>query len=213
MKLQVEPSHYDFNRYVSNKRWNSYYYQIAEITKLKVKSILLIGVGDGIVVNVLRGLGYDVTTFDFDDNLKPDIVGSVCDIDTLINKKYDCILCCQVLEHLPFDKFEEIIKKFSNIAKENVIISLPYNRIKIFVSKIYTPIIHDISFKVLVPKFWQLKYRMEKEGWGEHYYEVGIKSVSKKKIRKILNEYFDLINEYIPIENVYHRFYILGVKK
>lgn len=48
MAPQVNKEHYDFNKYVSIERWNSYYYQISEVTKLKdIKTILLIGEGGG----------------------------------------------------------------------------------------------------------------------------------------------------------------------
>ena len=80
-------------------------------------------------------------------------------------------------------------------------------------SKIFVPYIHEISLKILVPKFWQHKYRLEKEGWGEHYYEIGIKNCKRKDIRKIFNHFFNIKKEFNPIENVYHIFYILEVRK
>lgn len=214
MKVQVKKEHYDFNKYTSINRWSSYYYQISEVTKLNdIHTILLIGVGDGVVNSTLSNMGYDVTTFDFDERLNSDIVGSVTDIEKILDKKYDCIICCQVLEHLPYEMLDNIMSQFSRIANKNVIISLPYNSVKIFTSKIFIPFIHNISIKLLMPKFWQLKYRIEKEGWGEHYYQIGIKNVKKKDIRKTFKKHFILKKEFNPIENTYHIFYILEVKK
>lgn len=211
MEIQVSKESYQFGRYVSINRWCSYYYQINEVQKLKdVHSILLVGIGDGIVVNILKNLGYQVATLDFDKNLNPDIVGTVTDIGKIVTEKYDCIMCCQVLEHIPFEYLENVLRQFKKITNKNIIISLPLNHLKLLKAKIYLPFIHDISIKILIPKFWQHKYRLEKEGWGEHYYEIGInKKCNRKAIRKIMKEHFNIIHEFNPIENVYHVFFVL----
>ena len=213
MDIQAKQGHSDFNNYVSIQRWDSYYYQIKEVSRLyDVHTILLIGIGDSIVGNIFTNLGYKVTTFDFDKNHNPDIVGSVTEIDKIIKDKFDCIVCCQVLEHIPFCEFENIMNNFSKIATKNVIISLPYNFFKLFSAKVFLPLIHDVSIKCTIPKFWQLNYRLEKEGWGEHYYEIGVKGSKKKTIEKIMKKYFTIQKVFNPIENLYHYFYVLEVK-
>src|SRR3989344_3771112 len=76
-KVQVDKSHYLTLNYLSKRRWNSYWYQINEIYQLKPKKILEIGTGGGVVSNQLKKMGFLVTTVDFDQSLKPDIVGDV----------------------------------------------------------------------------------------------------------------------------------------
>ena len=129
-KVQVSKEHYDFCRYVHLKRWNSYYHQIESTLYLCQNGgwndILLIWVWDWIVVDMLKRNGLNVTTFDFDKNLNPDIVWDVTKIDEIVSKKYDVVVCCEVLEHIPFEMFETTIKKLSKTTN-NMVLSLPKN--------------------------------------------------------------------------------------
>ncbi|MDR0811035.1 MAG: class I SAM-dependent methyltransferase, partial [Paludibacter sp.] len=116
----------DFKSYVSVQRWSSYWHQITEILDLQPATVLIIGCEDGIVGKFVGQYGINVSTFDLNPTLQPDYVGDVREIDKILNgKRFDVIVCCQVLEHIPYEHFEDILQKFSKLAK-NVIISLPY---------------------------------------------------------------------------------------
>ena len=210
MNIQVEKSHYDFDKYVGKMRWMSYYYQIYEVLKIKGKNILVVGCGDNIVCDILKNQGKNVDTLDFDSELNPDICGSVVELDKLIKKKYDAILCCQVLEHIPFENFESIMNKMSKYSKEKVILSLPSRDLAI-TFKIRVPYFGEKSILIPIHRFWEKNYSINKEGFGEHYWELKTKITKTKDIEKILKKYFTIENKYIVIENTYHVFYILNV--
>lgn len=205
---QVTIEHYDFEKYVDIPRWNSYYYQITEILKNNCKNILIIGKGDGIVPNLLSSLGNEIhiTTFDFDQNLKPDIVGDIRDIDILLPSCiYDCIMCCQVLEHLEHQWFKPILAKFQKILIPQgiIIVSLPQHMLRLKLEFRFGRM--KLKKLWLFQKFWEGKYIFN----GEHYWEVGAKGFSKKDILAIYDEYFDVIREYSVFQNTYHWFAIL----
>lgn len=209
MKKQVNEGHYDFSNYINLRRWNSYYYQINEIIKTNANSILLIGIGDGIVSDILRKLGKDVTTFDFDESLNPDIVGDITKIDSIVRKKYDLVVCCQVLEHIPFELFSSTIGKISNITNDKFILSLPNNNIW-FKLKFKLPKIKEKNMKFHMRVFWKRKWDIKTDGNGEHYWEVdALKSTKLKNINKILREKFDIYDSFIPFNNTYHIFWVL----
>lgn len=208
-EVQVNKEHYDFNNYVSLKRWASYYYQIKEVLNCKGNDILFIGVGDGIVVNMLKYLGKNVITLDFDKKLKPDIVGSVVNLDTLLNRKYDVIVCCQVLEHLPFENFKSIIQNIANHTKEKLILSLPNSHYWSEFS-FRLPIIDKKTILIPIRFFWRRTWDIDKHGFGEHYWEIdATKQWRSKKIKNILKEYFTLEKSYVLKEHPYHMFFIL----
>lgn len=210
MKVQVDTSHYDFLSYVKQGRWNSYYQQIFEVLNCDGKDVLYIGAGDGIVTEILKKYGKNVKTLDFDKNLKPDYVGSVTDIKKILGKnKFDVIICCQVLEHIPFSEFENTIKQLCKCSKEALILSLPNHNRRISFSfsipKIKT---HKkvLLFKNHLTKPWDIN----KNGFGEHYWEIDAKGCpTRKTIKNIVKKYFASLNFYTLFENPYHMFFIL----
>lgn len=212
MEVQVKKEHYSFDKYVGKMRWMSYYYQIYETLKVQGNDILLIGCGDNLVRDILKNQGKNVETLDFDKSLNPDIHGSVTDLDKLLNKKYDAIVCCQVLEHIPFEKFESIVKQMRMYAKEKVIISLPSRNLAI-TFRMRIPYFGDKSLIIPIHRFWEKNYSIEKQGFGEHYWELNTKITKIKQVDKIFQKYFIIEKRYIVLENTYHVFYILNVEK
>src|SRR4051812_42493359 len=101
---QVTSSHYLPTAYDTKLRYYSYVEQIWETLKLNPKTIVEIGVGNGFLSGILRTHDVELTTVDFDPELKPDIVAGVESIP-LPDNSMDVCLCFEVLEHLPFDRF------------------------------------------------------------------------------------------------------------
>ena len=100
--------------------------QLIEINKLKPKTLLEIGKGNGFVCDFLKKSGIEVTTLDINPNLEPDIVGSITDLDQYFSPgQFDCILCSEVLEHIPLVHFEPSLKQMAAISRKNVVITLP----------------------------------------------------------------------------------------
>lgn len=210
MEKQVEKKHYNFLTYLDKARWNSYYHQIEEVLKNNSKSVLVIGKGDGIVPNILGEQVEEIKIFDIAEDLQPDYLGNILEMSNIVDKKFDSILCCQVLEHLPFDKFEQCISELVNVTKKQVIISLPQHNINISL-KIKVPLFKEKIYKIQIPRLYK-KWNLIKCGGGEHYWELNVRGYPIKKIRKILEKYFILKNEYTINENLYHRFFILEKK-
>lgn len=204
--MQVNKQHYAFDDYVDMRRWCSYYYQIYEAVRHGAKNILLIGGGDGIVPSVLKVCGINITTFDFAKDLHPDIIGDVRELKRFVKKDiFDCIICCQVLEHLEFKYFDKIIKSFSDIIKKEgvVIISLPQRRgwLKYYINIAWLEFKHTFT----IPLFWRGKFKFN----GEHYWEISAPGYSRKMILTHLEKYFNIEKTFIPWEFPYHWFCIL----
>lgn len=201
--IQVKTEHYDFSKYVTEKRWMSYYNQIVECCSCAQKSdkILIIGQGDGIVGIILRNMGFIVTTFDFDNSLNPSICGDVREIDKIVDEKYDVVICCQVLEHIPYEYFSETIKAISRICNKAFVISLPYRSIRIE-SSIRFPMLKEHSCNIVIPRFWEKNVPWK----GQHYWEIGTKNKQRRVIKAVLHNYFSNCEDYIYKKNPYHWF-------
>ena len=202
---------YDFNKYVDISRWHSYYHQIKAVCECGWKSVLLVWIWDWIVVEILRKLGFNVTTFDFDEGLNPDIVWDVKKIDEYIYDKYDIVVCSQVLEHIPFELFEATIKRICKITK-NLLLSLPNKNIRVKFW-FYAPILGDIIKKIHFRMFWKNQRDVNKEWFWEHYWEVdALPKWKKYKIEKILKKYFNIEDYFVSFNNTYHMFRRLSKK-
>jgi hypothetical protein len=202
--IQVNREHYDFGKYLSLPRWNSYWHQIAETIALNPQTILIVGVGDNIVGGILSKQGVKVYTFDFDSALQPDFCGDVRNIDRVLEGwHFDVILCCQVLEHLPYENFEDVLSRFKTLA-DNVIISLPHACFRLKTALKLALLMKPLSFLAHILPFCRT-YKFS----GEHYWEIGYRGYPVRKIRKSMRKYFVIRKEFSAKYNSYHLFFVL----
>jgi hypothetical protein len=199
---QVTAAHYNFEQYVTFTRFCSFWQQIMEVLSLSPRSVVEIGPGSGLVTQQLRGNGVFVTTMDFAPDLKPDILGSVTAIP-LPNASSNVVLCAQVLEHLPFDKFGVALGEISRIATTGAIITLPH---------------HGRTFRYLlrVPWFGEIKFLLDLN-WrprehlfdGQHYWEIGKRGYSISRVLREIEAHFHVERHYRFWHNPYHHFFIV----
>ena len=198
----------DFNKYVSRKRWMSYWHQVKEVLDTQPKSVLLIGISNGIIPAILKEKGIQVYTFDNDESLSPDFCGDLRNIETILSGwRFDTILCCQVLEHIEFTYFERTLRFFETIVNNNVILSLPHCHIA-FYCWLCVPLLKNAEFRIIIPSFWIKKCFFNRE----HKWEVGMRNYSRSKIVSIISPLYDIQSIYFATLNPYHLFFILKKK-
>ncbi len=197
----IHASQYLFENYVDLSRWVSYYYQLEEVLELEPANILVIGTGDGIVVDILRNYALKVLTLDVDANLNPDIVASV-ELMPLANGAFDIVLCAEVLEHLHFEKFSACLKELHRVAGKHLVLTLPH-------------VSHPLKFSLKVPFFKEFKlalkfpFFIESRLKNEHCWEIGRSGYSLEKVREEIKKFWLIKKEFVPFENQYHHFFIL----
>jgi len=192
---------YSFQRYDSKNRWLSYWYQIKAVLDLRPANVLEIGVGNGTVSGYLKNIGLPITTLDIEPSLKPDILGDVLNMP-FQDSSFDVVLCAEVLEHLPFDKFEQGLAQLKRTSKKYVVLTLPHFGHSLKLS-FKIPFVGEKQFAVRLP--FPVKHQFN----GEHCWEIGKKGYSPSRIKTAIKKYFTIQKEFIPFENQYHHFYIL----
>lgn len=203
MEKQVDKEHYRFERYCHFGRWASYWYQLREVLALRPKSVLEIGVGDGVLKNYLVGnRGVEYRNVDVAEDLGPDIVGSVDDLP-VPDASFDVAVAFEVLEHLPFERFEKSLAELSRVSRKHVVISLPHFGPPVMLC-LKVPFLKEFRFA------WKFPFPRRHEFNGEHYWEIGKKGYPPGRIREAMSRHFSIEREFVPFENQYHHFFVLA---
>jgi hypothetical protein len=165
----------------------------------------VVGLGDGILSAILRAKNISTSTFDFDLDLRPDIVGDVREIlDHISEKSYDVVLCCQVLEHIPYEAFESTLRALVSVARQRVILSIPYRHKRLLEVSWRFPLLPEIRTSITIPSFWR-EWKFD----GQHYWEIGTRGFSLKKITNIVRHVAAIQKRFFATNNKYHVFFVL----
>ena len=166
------------------QRISSYRQQLILTGSNAEESVLLVGKGDGYVSDILAQMGVTVKTLDIQENLSPDLLGSVNKIPCESNS-FDKAVCCQVLEHLPFDQLSDNINELCRVSRTKVILSIPdVRRFLGFKLKFQNRELNvQFSFGKIFPKRID-KLQFETLG---HYWEIGYKDSTYKMVKKNLS--------------------------
>jgi len=156
-------------------------------------------------------LHYNYESMDINAELKPNHIGSVLDMP-FSDKKYDIVVCFQVLEHLPYENFEKALSELFRVAKRSVIISLPNAR------KILPLNIPKICKMKLVNWPFSRTKKHNLNNRSGHYWEINKKGYAinkiKEKIMETCRKYdYKLEKDYRVWENPYHHFFIFRRKE
>lgn len=206
-KSQVGASHYN-HQYNSKARLASYWHQIDQTLSFQPQAVLEVGAGSGFTTQALRREGVQVITLDVTDELKPDIIGSVRAIP-LASNSIDVVLCCQVLEHLPFEMFESAFSELYRVASKGVVMSLP-DQERCFRLSI------GIIEKSSVWRLWKHglrdwprdKNRRPTQIDPQHYWEIGCSEIGLNDVLAITSQQTSC-HTFRVFENPYHRFFII----
>jgi ubiquinone/menaquinone biosynthesis C-methylase UbiE len=203
---QVDRGIYVGPGYISPSRFASYAYQLQEIISLRPDRVLEVGIGNGLVSYMLRRMGLDVTTLDFDDSLEPDVVASVTDMP-VGNASFDAVACFEVLEHLPFERFITALSELRRVSSAYVVVSLP-ERTRIYKVEAQLPKLGSRRWSFGVPFLKAPEHVLG----GEHYWEVGAHGYNLGRVRECFEQAgLHIEKTYRLWENLYHRMFVTSV--
>lgn len=194
--------------YFSEVHLTNLSFQINYLYKYKASRILEIGKGNGFVSTFLKSSGFDITTFDINPALKPDIVGNLKELDNFFSaNSFDLILCSEVLEHIPLHDLDLCLKQIHKVSKSDVLITLPSCKRYLF----------DIHFYMNLPKLSPLKPIFSfpfgtRKIFKDHCWELfSQKSTHPKNINSLILRYFKVSDFGRLPFNYYH--YYFKIKK
>lgn len=203
---QADSSHYDFLRYMRLPRWACYYYQIKKTLLLEPKRVLEIGPGDGIYGWYLKKNGIHYESVDHADDITSDHKAELGKEPLpLPDDSFDVVSAFQVLEHLPFDQFDGVLRELSRVSSRYVFLDIPQYGFHLNLA-FKLPMLPYMAFHAVFPR--PKKHVFD----GFHYWEIGKRGYSRSKVREIILRHFKIVEEFSIFEKPSERFYVLEVK-
>ena len=198
------------DHYFSDNQMTSMTKQIQYVHARRPKRVLEIGLGNGFVSSFLSSAGYDVTTMDINENLKPDVVGDITELDSYFeNGAFDLVLCAEVLEHMPLADSLKALEKMSIVSSKHVIVTLPRSQ----------KILFDFQFYMKLPTFARfasglfMSLPWRRENILNHHWELDSKKKTTiKEMKKLMEENYKVASLEREKLNPYHYFFALEIK-
>jgi ubiquinone/menaquinone biosynthesis C-methylase UbiE len=193
-------------KYNSKARWLNYWYQISEALEALPDNVLIIGKGSGITEDAIKQLSNEktkVVTLDINYAVNSDIAGEVTGLP-FANASFDVIVCCQVLEHMSFDRFPLALSELHRVVKKRVVLSLPHGgkNIKLAGS---LPFLKERTLVLKNP------FTKKQNKSRLHHWEIG-PAASLNQIKGRLKRLFDIEKDYFNEVSCDQRFFILRRK-
>lgn len=170
-----------WSEYYSAKRIGHQALQVRLLNELPVRRVLEIGPHLGLVTAMLAHAGYDVTTLDagprgFDWPPTPHVEADLLGLDPDRIAGFDAILCCEVLEHLPWDRVPGVLTGLRASGARTLVVSVPYEAFQVSLSLYFNRhwFEHGLQFKKL--RF--LRRFVPSAQPGGHQWEIGYRGTS-----------------------------------
>ena len=208
---QKKREHYFKSKYNNLERFISYFYQVDLITRhleLPADKILEVGVGSGLVSDHLKKMGLDITTCDFDEALKPDVVADIRRLPFEDNG-FEVVTAFEVLEHILFEDVPKALGELKRVSSRTVIISLPYRStsIELVVKFPFIRTLLKRNFLSIFVRFpWFFKGFSSS---GQHYWEIDGYNYRLGKVMKILKNNFKSVKKIRPVLDGCRLFFVL----
>jgi hypothetical protein len=144
----------------------NWYYHQAELVYRNCnrnQQLLEIGIGTGLLSDLLRRRRWNIMTLDIDEEKRPDHCASAIDFD-YVEHAVDAVLAYEIFEHIPFSTFTKLIQKLAQSKVSMICFSLPWSEREIFHFSLKLPKLRLLSGSLRVPKkkidtkahFWEL---------------------------------------------------------
>ena len=160
----VDPRDYIRSRFIESPREIERFYKVIEALPQNINNLLDVGCGNGLFLELLRqkksslsstGIERSETTLNaakelFNLNL---MLGRAEELP-FKDKSFDVVTAMEVIEHLLCSSYNKALEELERVAKKNIILTVPYQEIRIFVTCPscqckFSPIFHLRTFNEL----------------------------------------------------------------
>ena len=177
----------EWHRYYSEKRIVHQWLQVHLLEGLPVRTVLEVGPSLGLVTALLDNAGYEVTTLDVLPSQYPRAhIGHIeAELTAVAPERiagFDAIICCETLEHLHWERVDDVLATFRAAQPGYLVLSVPYMGLQLDWRLYFNShrLRTSLSFKKLnfLKRF---RFDDEADPWG-HKWEVGYRGRSLKAL-------------------------------
>lgn len=173
------------------------YYQYRDVQSLpNPRRLLVVGPGQGLDTAVFRWRGYEVVTFDIDATFRPDIIGSVHQMNMFREHEFDVVIASHVLEHLPVTHLDAALGELARVARF-ALVYLPSTGRPMALS--FSPGFRGLRWSLVVDFYnWFREPDPARPMFaaGQHYWEVGRRGFSRRSVARRLRSHFKILKQY-----------------
>jgi hypothetical protein len=161
-----------------------------------VRTILVIGPGQGLDTAVLRWAGYDVTTLDIDDTFEPDVISSVHEMPMFTDGQFDVVTASHVLEHLALPYLDGALAELARVAR-HALVYLPVHGRHLQLR--IAPGFRDLDLALNIDVF---NYLHKPDGItpryaaGSHFWEIGMRGFRVSDVIGRFTPHFEVVRHY-----------------
>jgi ubiquinone/menaquinone biosynthesis C-methylase UbiE len=130
-------------------------------------------------------MGVSVTVLDIDPDLEPDIQASVENMP-LKENAFDVSVCCQVLEHLPFERFTVALKEIRRVTRSHLVLSLPDNN-RFFNFKLQLGSFNN-ALQGSIPRLRPKPIGKSRYDQMGHFWEIGFRGYGLSKVKTVISD-------------------------
>lgn len=177
-----------WSAYYTAKRIGHQWLQVDLLNGLPGRRILEVGPYYGLVTAMLVHAGHDVTTLDkgprlFARPVTPRIEADLLTLDPSAIVGFDTILCCETLEHLPWDRVPGVLATLHTSGARHLVVSVPYEAFQVAFSVHVNRYVFEHAFQLKKLRFLR-RFRPEPE--GGHQWEIGYRGHGLKAWERTL---------------------------
>jgi SAM-dependent methyltransferase len=133
MTQSFEQKYYDHPELWEQERFQGLQNQRALLTiqslASDVKSVLDVGCGNGTVTNLLAqsrlAVGMDMSSSALKHLTAPALKADA-GLIPFPDQSFDAVIATEVIEHIPYDKYDCVLKEMARISRKYILISVPY---------------------------------------------------------------------------------------
>lgn len=173
--------------------WYKYSFLIKEIICKNPgpENVLEIGTGSRIMQNILSDKIRNYVTMDINPDLHPDIVDDLRNSNPSLSGKFDCVICADVLEHMPFEDLKLNLENiFKYLTKDGeALITIPHRRKEIMIISsfsVYKTFFISLPIWITPRGFyqWFVKNRVGIDPY--HCWEIGDRKINTASVENVI---------------------------